>query len=430
MRVSTHRIPGLIFTNHEFDLPLDHAEPDGERITVFAREIVALDKQNADLPMLVFLQGGPGFGSPRPMDNSGWIKRAAKDYRVLLLDQRGTGRSTTVLYHTLARLESPEAQADYLKRFRTESIIEDAELIRRELLGSDTQWSVLGQSYGGFCITHYLSAHPEGLKEVFITGGIPPVDVPIDDVYRATYRRVLERNRQYFERYPEDVELVRRIVNHLAENDVRLPGGGRLTPRRFQQLGLQFGMSDGFELVHYLLEEAFLPGASSDEPSYLFLRGVENQQAFDTNPIFAVLHEPIYCEGVAPSWSAQRVRAEYPQFESNPDEPVYFTGEMIYPWMFEDYAYLEPMKEAAHILAEHDGWSRLYDQEKLASNSVPGVAAVYYEDMYVEREFSEKTARRIPGIRTWVTNEYQHNGLRADGEKVLDRLLKMMRGEI
>ena len=45
-------------------------------------------------------------------------------------------------------------------------------------------------------------------------------------------------------------------------------------------------------------------------------------------------------------------------------------------------------------------------------------------------EVLEETARRIPGIRTWVTNEYQHNGLRADGEKVLDRLLRMRRGEI
>ena len=48
--------------------------------------------------------------------------------------------------------------------------------------------------------------------------------------------------------------------------------------------------------------------------------------------------------------------------------------------------------------------------------------------MYVERAFSEETAARIRGIRTWITNEYQHNGLRADGERILGRLIDLARG--
>ena len=51
-------------------------------------------------------------------------------------------------------------------------------------------------------------------------------------------------------------------------------------------------------------------------------------------------------------------------------------------------------------------------------------AAIYAEDMYVPCSFSEETAKRIPGIATWVTPEYEHNGLRADGEKLLDVLAK------
>jgi hypothetical protein len=50
--------------------------------------------------------------------------------------------------------------------------------------------------------------------------------------------------------------------------------------------------------------------------------------------------------------------------------------------------------------------------------------------MYVERTLSEETARDIRGIKLWVTNEYEHNGLRADGEKVLGRLLDMLHGEV
>ena len=64
----------------------------------------------------------------------------------------------------------------------------------------------------------------------------------------------------------------------------------------------------------------------------------------------------------------------------------------------------------------------------LGRNSVPAVAAVYYDDMYVERRFSEQTAAAIGGLEIWVTNEFEHNGLRADGERLLDRLLVLLRG--
>jgi hypothetical protein len=59
---------------------------------------------------------------------------------------------------------------------------------------------------------------------------------------------------------------------------------------------------------------------------------------------------------------------------------------------------------------------------------VPAAAAIYAEDPYVERVFSEETAARVRGLRPWVTNEYDHNGLRADGERILSRLIDLTRG--
>jgi pimeloyl-ACP methyl ester carboxylesterase len=425
-----HRLPGLVLTDHTFTVPLDHSVPSGEQITVFAREVVAAGREDAHLPWLVFFQGGPGFPSPRPATRDGWIKRALQDYRVLLLDQRGTGRSTPVTFQTLARFSTAQAMADYLKFFRADSIIQDAEWIRLSLLGEHERWSVLGQSYGGFCVTHYLSAAPDSLKEAIITGGLPSLDRPVDDVYRATYPHVIERNRRYYERYPDDVGLAQTIVNYLTRHDVHLPTGDRLSPRRFQQLGMAFGASDGFEPVHYLLEQAFVSGVSGQELGYTFLRDFENTHHFDTNPIYAILHEAEFCQQAASRWSAERIRAGYPEFELSPDRPVFFTGEMVYPWMFDEYQHLRPLKEAAEILAAYDGWPRLYDPDVLRANSVPCVAAVYYNDMYVERIYSEETARTIRGARVWVTNEYEHNALRADGEVVLNRLFGMLHNEI
>lgn len=428
MQIATHRIPGMVLKSHAFQLPLDYADPDGAQLTIFAREIIAADQEEADLPMLVYFQGGPGSGAPRPTENSGWWKRVLQEYRVLMLDQRGTGRSTPVLAQTLARFPTAQAQADYLKQFRADNIVRDAERIRVALLGKDELWSVLGQSYGGFCVVRYLSAAPAGLREALITGGLPSLTRPADDVYQATYQRVLQKNRQYYERYPDDVERVQALVRYLLAHDVRLPDGARLTPHRFQQLGLAFGASDGFETVHYLIEEAFVEGQSGLELSYPFLAHFAQAQNFETNPIFAILHESIYCQGSASAWAAERLRNEYPQFEPSPDKPIYFTGEMIYPWMFEEYPQLKPLRAAADLLANYTGWPPLYDSNVLRRNRVPCAAAVYYDDMYVERVYSEETAAAIQGIRLWITNEYEHNGLRADGEVVLDRLLTMVRG--
>ncbi len=60
MKLAVHRIPGLVLTDHRFVVRLDHKKPRGEKIAVFAREAVAAGREKADLPWLMFLQGGPG----------------------------------------------------------------------------------------------------------------------------------------------------------------------------------------------------------------------------------------------------------------------------------------------------------------------------------------------------------------------------------
>jgi len=95
--------------------------------------------------------------------------------------------------------------------------------------------------------------------------------------------------------------------------------------------------------------------------------------------------------------------------------------------MFQEYAALAPLREAAEILAARE-WPRLYDPDRLRDNEVPAAAAIYAEDPYVERALSEETAAHVRGLRPWVTNEYDHNGLRADGARVLGRLIDLVRG--
>jgi pimeloyl-ACP methyl ester carboxylesterase len=404
-----HRVPGATLIEREHAVPLDHAHPDGGRITVFTREVAAPD--GADRPYLVFLQGGPGYEAARPTSPpTGWMKRAIQDYRVLLLDQRGTGRSTPV--GATIPGDTPEAQSAYLALFRADSIVRDCEWIRGEL-GVD-RWSVLGQSFGGFTSMTYLSFAPEGLREAFITGGLAPIGRPVDDVYGATYRQLARANRRYFERYPGDRTHVRDILRRLEDEDVRLPTGDRLTSRRFRQLGLWLGDSAGFELLHHVIELPF--------GSPAFLHDAQNGVRFARNPMYATLHESSYADGVPTRWSSARL------LPSEVEEEGWFTAEHVFPWMWEDYAGLRDHRAAAELLAEHP-WPRLYDADRLRRNEVPVAATIYVNDLFVERDFAEETADTIRGIRTWQTDEFEHNGLRADGERVLGRLIDLARGQ-
>src|SRR3954454_25079419 len=225
---------------------------------------------------------------------------------------------------------------------------------------------------------------------------------------------MLERDGRHYERYPEDRERVRALVERLDDDPVVLPSGDRLIARSLRQLGQMLGMSDGSEHLHYILE--------LDPGSPAFAHDVEGAVAFARNPLYAILHEACYADGGATRWSAERVMPD--EFRATPE---LLTGEHVYPWMFEDYGALAPLREAAEILAAHE-WPRLYDPARLAANEVPVAAVVYAEDPYVERAFSEETAALIRGTRAWITNEYQHNGLRADGDRILGRLFDLTRG--
>jgi hypothetical protein len=189
------------------------------------------------------------------------------------------------------------------------------------------------------------------------------------------------------------------------------------------------GQSPGSHALHYLLEDPF----AGDDLSDAFLYATQARLSFAGGPLYALLHEAAYAQGSATRWSAQRIRAEFGAFDPGPaldgDACLLFTGEMIYPWMIEADPVLRPLREAAGLLAERDDWPPLYDPTRLAANEVPVAAAVYYDDMYVDRELSMRTAQAIRGLRTWVTSEYEHDGLRVSSGAVLDRLIGMNHGQ-
>ncbi|KAJ9681397.1 hypothetical protein PVL29_020330 [Vitis rotundifolia] len=440
-----YSVPGLRLRDHYFTVPLDYSLDCSTcpKISIFAREVVSVGKEEQPLPFLLYLQGGPGFESPRPTEGSGWISKACEEYRVVLLDQRGTGLSTPLTASSMMQMKSPEDLTNYLKHFRADNIVNDAEFIRVHLVPDAGPWTILGQSFGGFCAVTYLSFAPKGLKQVLLTGGIPPIGsgCTADTVYSVCFEQIIRQNEKYYKRFPQDIEIVREVVTHLAEHEgggVLLPSGGILTPRGLQLLGLScLGSSTGFERLHYMLERVWdpiiIPGAQK-QISYCFLTAYERSLDFDTNPLYALLHESIYCQGASSRWSAHRIRAkDEGKFDATKaakeGRPVLFSGEMIFPWMFEEIHALRPFKDAANLLAEKEDWPPLYDIDSLNNNKVPVAAAVYYEDMYVNFKLVMETASQIAGIRLWITNEFMHSGLRDAGSQVFDHLMGILSGK-
>ncbi|KAK4043636.1 Alpha/Beta hydrolase protein [Parachaetomium inaequale] len=459
-----HVLPGqLHVTELFFEVPKNHARPEAGTLTLFGRSVrkherpivplSAADLASKEkLPYLVYLEGGPGFGNREPQNHALTQVALSRGYQVLYLDYRGTGLSTPVNADSVVAQGGAQKQADYLKLFRATSIVRDLEAVRlclTEDFDEDKKtWSIFGQSFGGFVGLTYLSKYPKGLREAFLTGGLAPVKRTADEVYTATYKKLTERNAAYYKKYPEDIPAVRRLTDyihwlHLEGTGIPLPSGGNLTVPLFLTLGLAFGGHGGLDEVHSLILRLATDLGQFRKFTRASLAAFESHISFDTHPIYAILHEAIYNTkqkgAPASDWAAYRVgRAlkpfawldDAPAFlQSTPaTDPLYFSGEMVYPFHFDGTTgpELARLKEAADILAATDEWDEdLYDEAQLRRNNVPVYAVSYVDDMYVDFELARETAALVRGIKVRETNGWYHDAVRSKSEEVFAALFKL-----
>ena len=411
MTTVVRKLLDLTVEEHTLTVPLVWGDPaDSRTIDIFAR--VVAREGGETLPYLVFLQGGPGHEAPRPFHSStspAWLDEALAHYRLVLLDQRGTGQSTPVGDHDLAR--GAEAVAEQLTHLRADSIVRDCEAIR-EHLGAAT-WSVLGQSFGGFTTLAYLSTDASSLQDVFITGGLSTIGRHPDDVYALCYEKMRTTSERYYRRFPEHRDAMRRLVDLADAGDIVLPDGEVVSRSRLRSMGSALGTNDGWQTVWSLLER--------DPSSNAFRHDLMHAMPFDgRNPLYFAFHESSYADGHATRWSAERT--EPSDFR---DDPTLFTGEHIRRDWTETVPAFRPWRDVTLALAEYV-WPSIYDAEAIAASGATGAAAVYVDDVYVPMEFSLETARLLPGVKLWVTSEHEHNGLRSG--PVLSRLIDLAQG--
>ena len=401
----------LTIDHHTLTVPLVWSNP-ADRRTIDIHAAVVTRSGGEALPYLVFLQGGPGNEAPHPFRSPtqpAWLDAALEEYRVVMLDQRGTGRSTPIGDSDLER--GADVLAEYITHLRADSIVRDCEAVRAHL-GADT-WSLLGQSFGGFTTLAYLSTDAASLADVYITGGLSAVGRHPDDVYSLTYDKMRVESERYYRRFPDHRDAMRRLVDRADAGRIVLEDREVVSVSRLRSLGMLLGSNDGWQTLWSLLE--------ADPATNAFRHDLGAALPFSVrNPLYYVFHESSYADGHATRWSADRVEPE--DFRS---DPTLLTGEHARREWLDTVPGLQPWRSVTLTLAEHE-WPRLYDAAAIAASEARGATAVYVNDVYVPFEFAMETAALLPGVRPWITSEHEHNGLRAGD--VLSRLIDLARG--
>ncbi|CAO0834250.1 hypothetical protein SMICM17S_12249 [Streptomyces microflavus] len=372
---------------------------------------MAAGRAGEELPWLVYLEGGPGFGARRFVGTEAWLGRALREFRVLLLDQRGTGLSTPP---TGRPSRCAAARANRPTTWPTSAPTRSsgtASVIRSRLTGG-APWTVLGQSSAGTARPlplrrarrprggpHHrraaLAGRPRGRR---VPGRVPP--------YRAEGRRALRPLSPGRRAGPRD----RRVPGRAPSRERRVPADARTLPvarphagRRQRQPPAPLPAGERVR-PHPARHRALrrLPGG----PALRVL--VRRAPALRPHPrvdlrIRRARHRLVGRAG------ARRV----PQFDAATalagDGPVTLSpARPSTPGTSTSTRRCARCARPRELLARRTGWPALYDPERPAANEVPVAAAVYHDDMYVDTEHSPRTAAATRGLRTWVTNEYEH----------------------
>ncbi|WP_225864468.1 alpha/beta fold hydrolase [Ideonella benzenivorans] len=173
--------------------PLDPTRPQGAQIDLQVAVLPAVARRRQPDPV-VFLAGGPGQSA---IELAGPIAqmmaRTLNRRDVILVDQRGTGRSAPLRCdddapdRSLAEAADPTAQVQALQRcrarlekrpdgdlrqFTTVIAMQDLDAVRQAL--GVRRWNLVGASYGTRAALEYLRQFPGQVRRVVLDGVAPP----------------------------------------------------------------------------------------------------------------------------------------------------------------------------------------------------------------------------------------------------------------
>lgn len=194
-------------------VPEDHARPDSRALLLHVARIPALSRQPRPEPLFV-LAGGPGLGATTFYTGvAAAFARIHRDRDIILVDQRGTGRShalqcpfdeqqlwdadvaatAAVMRQCRERLSADQDLAQYT----TSVAVKDLDAARRAL--GVPRIALYGSSYGTRVAQHYARRYPAHTAALILDGVVPPTEVlgprtPL--VAEAALERIFARCRE------------------------------------------------------------------------------------------------------------------------------------------------------------------------------------------------------------------------------------------
>ena len=183
----------------ELEVPEDRARADGRRIRIFAAVLPANTPTPKDDPLLV-LAGGPGQAASFLAPFAARLTELRRTRDVVLVDQRGTGRSSPLTCQAFRPRDDDVFVTDPVPRARqcaqelaaqgvdaaqytTTAWIADLEAVRVAL--GYPRWNLWGGSYGSRVAQEYLRRHPDAVRTVTLDGVAPPAMVVPLDIWRT-----------------------------------------------------------------------------------------------------------------------------------------------------------------------------------------------------------------------------------------------------
>jgi pimeloyl-ACP methyl ester carboxylesterase len=164
-------------------VPLDHSGKVPGRLRL---RVASSGPANAPRGVLVFLTGGPGQpGVPFMRRIRSRVGQALRGYRLVMLDQRGTGggalecpalqravgASDLAVPPPAAISGCAKALGPKRQYFTTRDTVADLDALRAAL--GVKQWTLDGVSYGTFVAEHYALEHPERVKALVLDSVVP-----------------------------------------------------------------------------------------------------------------------------------------------------------------------------------------------------------------------------------------------------------------
>ncbi|MCR6486167.1 alpha/beta hydrolase [Amycolatopsis sp. OK19-0408] len=172
------------FTCSTLTVPLDHT---GRVPGTLDLPIATSDNVSAPKGVLLFLTGGPGQGGVGTITRIATqrLPEVAKDYRFVMLDQRGTGAGALNCPGLQAQMGSsdiatptPEAVTECARilgrtapLYSTDQSVADFDQLRQAL--GVRKMVVDGVSYGSFTAARYAIAHPGNVGKVVLDSVLP-----------------------------------------------------------------------------------------------------------------------------------------------------------------------------------------------------------------------------------------------------------------